>query len=100
MAELQKKIQTRNDHRLFVRGVITKLKELLPETDLELGPDLKFKLEAYRISLEKQLNPIQTLNSEIAELIDADSIEKETLEVLDLVAAIQESICWIDMQYY
>ena len=74
MAELKKKIQTRNDHRRFMRGVITKVKELLPETDLKLGPDVKFKLEAHRISLEKQLKPIQTLDSEIAELLDADSI--------------------------
>ena len=56
MAELKKKIQTRNGHRLFVRGVITKAKELLPETDLELGPDVKFKLEAHCISLEKHWN--------------------------------------------
>ena len=96
MAELKKKIQTRNSHRPFVRGVITKVKELLPKTDLELGPDVKFKLEAHRISLEKQLKTIQTLDSEIAELLDADSIEKETLEALDFEAAIQETICWID----
>ena len=96
MAELKKKIQTRNGHRHFVRGVITKVKELLPETDLELGPDMKFKLEAHRISLEKQLKPMQTLDSEIAELLDVDSIEKETLEALDFEAVIQESICWID----
>ena len=95
MAELKKKIQTGNGQRLFVRGVITKVKELLP-ADLELGPDVKFKLEAHRISLEKQLKPIQTLDSEIAELLDADSIEKETLEALDFEEAIQESICWID----
>ena len=74
MAELKKKIQTRNDHRRFMRRVITKVKELLPETDLKLGADVKFKLEAHRISLEKQLKPIQTLDSEIAELLDADSI--------------------------
>ena len=79
-----------------MRGVITKVKELLPETDLELGPDMKFKLEAHRISLKKQLKPMQTLDSEIAELLDVDSIEKETLEALDFEAVIQESICWID----
>ena len=62
MAELKRKIQTRNGHRLFVRGVITKVKELLPETDLELGPDVKFKLKAHRILSEKQLKPIQTLD--------------------------------------
>ena len=96
MAELKKKIQTRNGHRLFMRGVITKVKELLPETDLEFGPDVTFKLEAHRILLEKQLKPIQTLDREIAELLDADSIEKETLQALDFEAAIQERICWID----
>ena len=54
------------------------MKELLPETDLELGSDVKFKIEAHRISLEKQLKLIQTLDSEIAEFLDADLIEKKT----------------------
>ena len=77
-------------------GVITKVEELLPETGLELGPVVKFKLEAHLILVEKQLKPMQTLDSKIAELLDADSIEKETLEALDFEAAIQQSICWVD----
>ena len=46
--------------------------------------------------IRETLKPIQTLDSEIAELLDADSIEKEHLEALDFEADIQESICWID----
>ena len=42
MVDLKKKIQIRNGHIIFLRGVVSKVKELLPETDR----DVKFKLEA------------------------------------------------------
>ena len=51
---------------------------------------------AVNVVLEKYFRLGTALDSEIAELLDTDSIRKETSEALDIEAAIQESICWID----
>ena len=96
MAEVKKKLQTRKGHRLFVRNTIAKVKELLPESDLgAISPEIKFRLQAHLSTLERQQKEIQILDNAIADLVEDELIEKETVEALDFRATIEESICWI-----
>ena len=96
MAEVKKKLQTRKDHRLFVRNTIAKVKELLPESDLgAISPEIKFRLQAHLSTLERQQKEIEILDNAIADLVEDELIEKETVEALDFRATIEESICWI-----
>ena len=96
MAEVKKKLQTRKGHRLFVRNTIAKVKELLPESDLgAISPEIKFRLQAHLSTLERQQKEIEILDNAIADLVEDELIEKETVEALDFRATIEESICWI-----
>ena len=91
MSELRKKILTRNGHRTFVKKVIGSLEGLL-QADID---ENRSKLESSKIALEKQQKEIEALDSQIADLLEADAIEKEILEKCDFDAALQEAVCSI-----
>ena len=54
------------------------------------------KLESYRQTLRKQENELQTLDSEIFDLLPEEAIEKEVKETLDFEGTINETLCIID----
>ena len=80
------KILERSGFRVYVRKVVSTVRELPQEEDVENT------LESCKINLEKQQKQIETLNQEIAELVGADVIEKEILDLSEFKASLQETI--------
>ena len=76
MSDVKKKILERSGFRVYVRKVVSTVRELLQEEDVE---NIRPTLESHKINLEKQQKQIETLNQEIAELVGADAIVKEIL---------------------
>ena len=71
MSDLKKKILERSGFRVYVRKVVSTVRELLQKEDVE---NIRPTLESHKINLEKQQKQIETLNQEIAELVGADAI--------------------------
>ena len=92
MSDLKKKILERSGFRVYVRKVVSTVRELLQEEDVE---NIRPTLESHKINLEKQQKQIETLNQEIAELVGADAIEKEILDRCEFEASLQETISLI-----
>ena len=95
MSDLKKEILERSGFRVYVRKVVSTVRELLPEEDVE---NICPTLESHKINLEKQQKQIETLNEEIAELVGADAIEKEILDRCEFEASLQETISLISSQ--
>ena len=76
MSDLKKKILERSGFRVYERKVVSTIKELLQEDEVE---NIRPMLESHKINLQKQQKQIETLNQEITELVEADAIEKEIL---------------------
>ena len=74
MSELKKKILERTGFRIYVRKVMSGVKELLAEDG---GENMYVKLVSIKINLEKQQKEIESLDQQIAQLLEADAIEKE-----------------------
>ena len=92
MAEnVKKKISRRRGHRLYVRNVITNVKQLI----LDLNEENIYKLQSYKVSLQKQQQLIEPLDNDRAELLDEESIEKEIVEKCEFDNALEEIICLI-----
>ena len=89
MSELKKKILERSGFRVYVRKVMNTVKELLDDGGVENN---RAKLESLKINLEKQQRELESLDQEIAKLLEADAIEKEILERCEFEAALQEII--------
>ena len=89
MSNLKKKHLERSGFRVYVRKVVSTVRELPQEEDVE---NIHPTLESYKINLEKQQKQIETLNQEIAELVGADAIEKEILDLSEFKASLQETI--------
>ena len=87
-----KKILERSGLRVYVRKIVSTVRELLQEEDVE---NIRPTLESHKINLEKQQKQIETLNQEIAELVGADAIEKEILDRCEFEASLQETISLI-----
>ena len=85
----RKKNLERSGFRVYVRKVVSTVRELLQEEDVE---NIRPTLESHKINLEKQQKQIETLNQEIAELVGADAIEKEMLDRCEFEASLQETI--------
>ena len=68
------------------------VKELLNNDNME---SLQLKLKSQKINLEKRQKEIASLDQEIAELLEADAIEKEILEHCEFNASLQETILLI-----
>jgi hypothetical protein len=83
MSDLKKKSQARNGHKTFVKKVMSKVEELLENDTNDMS-----KLEACKVSLDKQLKEIEKLDGEIAELVDEENIEREIFERCDFEAAV------------
>ena len=92
MSDLKKKILERSGFRVYVRKVVSTVRELLQEEDVE---NIRPTLESHKINLEKQQKQIETLNQEIAELVGADAIEKQILDRCEFEASVQETISLI-----
>ena len=92
MSDLKKKILERSGFRVYVRKVVSTVRELLQEEDVE---NIRPTLESHKINLEKQQKQIETLNQEIAELVGADAIEKEILDRCEFEGSLQETISLI-----
>ena len=92
MSDVKKKILERSGFRVYVRKVVSTVRELLQEEDVE---NIRPTLESRKINLEKQQKQIETLNQEIAELVGADAIEKEILVRCEFEASLQETIALI-----
>lgn len=88
---MRKKVQARNGHRAFVKKTIGKARELLEKSPLE-----RSKLLTCKVTLTKQLELIDNLNSEITGQIDADAIEAEILEQCEFDEVVREIICEIE----
>ena len=54
-----------------------------------------YKLQSYKVSLEKQQQLIEPLDNDIAELLEEESIEKEIVEKCEFDNALEEIICLI-----
>ena len=92
MAEnLKKKISRRRRHRLYVSNVITYVKQLI----VELNEVNIYKLQSYKVSLEKQQQLLEPLDNDIAELLDEESSEKEIVEKCEFDNTLEEIICLI-----
>ena len=92
MAEnVKKKISRRRGHRLYVRNVIIDVRQLI----LDLNEENIYKLQSYKVSLEKQQQLIEPLDNDRAELLDEESIEKEIVEKCEFDNALEEIICLI-----
>ena len=76
MSDVKKKILERSGFRVYVQKVVSTVRKLLQEEEVE---NIRPTLESHKINLEKQQKQIETLNQEIAELVGADAIEKEIL---------------------
>ena len=63
MSDVKKKFFERSGFRVYVRKVVSTVREFLQEEDVE---NIRPTLESHKINLEKQ---IETLNQEIAELV-------------------------------
>ena len=87
MSDLKKKILERSGFRVYVRKIVSTVRELLQEEDVE---NIRPTLESHKINFEKQQKQIETLNQEIVELVGADAIEKEILDRCELEASLQE----------
>ena len=77
MSELKKKILERTGFRIYVRKVMSGVKELLAEDG---GENIYVKLVSIKINLEKQQKEIESLDQQIAQMLEADAIEKEILD--------------------
>ena len=84
MSELKKKILERTGFRIYVRKVMSGVKELLAEDG---GENIYV--------LEKQQKEIESLDQQIAQLLEADAIEKEILDRCEFEASLQETISLI-----
>ena len=92
MAEnVNKKISRRRSHRLYVRNVITDVKQLISH----LNEENNYKLQACKVSFEKQQQLIEPLDNDIAELLDEEPIEKEIVKKCEFDNALEEIICII-----
>ena len=89
MSDIKKKILERSGFRVYVRKVINNVKGLLNDEGVE---NIRPRLESHRINLEKQQKEIESLYQEIAQMLEADAIEKEILEECELEASLQETI--------
>ena len=69
-------------------------KELLNKGDME---SIRLKLKSQKINQEKHQKEIASLDQEIAELLEADAIEKEILERCEFNASLQETILLITL---
>ena len=65
MSELKKKILERTGFRIYVRKVMSGVKELLAEDG---GENIYVKLVSIKINLEKQQKEIESLDQQIAQL--------------------------------
>ena len=92
MPELKKKVLERSSFRVYVRKVISMVNELLEDDGVE---NIRPKLESHRINLEKQQREIESLNQAIAQLLEADAIEKEILDRCEFETSLQETISLI-----
>ena len=92
MSELKKKVLERSGFRVYVRKVISMVNELLEDDGVE---NIRPKLESHRINLEKQQREIEPLNQAIAQLLEADAIEKEILDRCEFETSLQETISLI-----
>ena len=92
MAELKKKTLERSGYKVYVRKVINIVKELLEDDG---GENIRPILELHKITLEKQQQKIEVLNREIAQLLEADAIEKDILERCEFEGHLQETISLI-----
>ena len=92
MSDVKKKILERSGFRVHVRKVMNDVKELLNNGDVE---SVRLKLKSQKINLEKHQKEIASLDQEIAELLQADAIEKEILERCGFNASLQETILLI-----
>ena len=89
MSELKKKILERTGFRIYVRKVMSGVKELLAEDG---GENIYVKLVSIKINLEKQQKEIESLDQQIAQMLEADAIEKEILDRCEFEAYLQETI--------
>ena len=92
MSELKKKVLERSGFRVYVRKVISMVNELLEDDGVE---NIRPKLESHRINLEKKQKEIESLNQAIAQLLEADAIEKEILDRCEFETSLQETISLI-----
>ena len=69
-------------------------KKLLNKGDME---SIRLKLKSQKINQEKHQKEIASLDQEIAELLEADAIEKEILERCEFNASLQETILLITL---
>ena len=92
MSDVKKKILERSGFRVHVRKVMNDVKELLNKGDLE---SVQLKLKSQKINLGKHQKEIAFLDQEIAELLQADAIEKEILERCGFNTSLQETILLI-----
>ena len=77
MPDVKKAILERSGFRVHVRKVMNDVTELLNKGDVE---SVRLKLKSQKINLEKHQKEIASLDQEVAELLQADAIEKEILE--------------------
>ena len=92
MSELKKKILERTGFRIYVRKVMSGVKKLLAEDG---GENIYVKLVSIKINLEKQQQEIESLDQQIAQMLEADAIEKEILDRCEFEASLQETISLI-----
>ena len=79
MAELRKLVKSRSGHRLHVRNTILTVNGLM---DNNTNPTEEWiaKLNSAKITFEKQLRIIETLDEKIEDIIDEEEKEKEIVE--------------------
>ena len=96
MAELKKKVKSRNGYRLFIRNILRDYKADLPDRGTELTDEGRKRIEKHCRNLKKQASELHNLDKEIIELIDENAIEKEITENLELESEIDEAISVLD----
>ena len=93
MAEaLSRKKKVRAGHRLYLRGVITKVKNLVENLDSETKIN---KLKAHKKTLQERINILNVLNKEILSTLpedDSDSLEREIVDAGEFNSTLNEAL--------
>ena len=87
MAEnVRKKISRHRGHRLYVRNIITDVKQLISD----LNEENIYKLQSYKVSLKKQQHLIESLDNDIAELMK-NQLKKKLLKNMNSITHLKKS---------
>ena len=93
MAEaLTRKKKVRAGHRLYLRGVITKVKSLIESLESETKIN---KLKAHKKTLQERITIINGLDEEILSTLpddDGDSLEREIVDAGEFNSALNEAL--------